>query len=155
MNTENNKAATNSGRHSIWLIIMRVALGIILVLKGIAFFENAAALQMMVQNPGMQLLRDNSAAIAFCITYTHLLGGIFIASGLFTRWVSLVQIPILIGAVVFEQNKSGMPFGNGDIYLALFVLLLLFVFLIKGSGSVSVDEYIRTYSKSEKKSTFP
>lgn len=155
MKTENNKPENNSGRQPFWLVILRVALGIILVLKGIAFFEDAAALQMMVENPGFQLLRDNSAAIAFFITYSHLLGGIFIASGLFTRWVSLVQIPILIGAVVFEQNKSGMHLGNGDLLLALFVLLLLFVFLIKGSGSVSADEYIRTYSKSEKKSTYP
>jgi hypothetical protein len=59
----------------------------------------------------------------------------------------LVQIPILIGAVVFILTKRG-NFSDTEPIFALVILLLLFFFLIEGSGPLSLDNYFK-YNKGE------
>jgi len=90
---------------------------------------------------------NNAETLAFIITYANLLGGFFIAVGLFTRWTCIIQIPILIGAVIFSYNRAGMSFSNTELVLSVITLILLIVFAIKGSGLLSADEYFRNYSK--------
>ena len=89
----------------------------------------------------------NAQAVAFIITYINLLGGFLIAVGLFTRWASAIQIPILIGAIFFVNVKEGMDVSNYELFLSIIVMILLIVFVIKGSGVISADEYFRNYYK--------
>lgn len=130
-----------------WLTIFRIALGLILCWKGISFIYDSSHLQAMMQSTGIGLFDNNAQTFAFIISYINLLGGLFIAVGLFTRWSALVQIPILIGAVVFVNIKAGMSFSNYELILSVIVLILLIVFVIKGSGVISADEYFRNYYK--------
>ena len=130
-----------------WLTLLRIALGLIILWKGISFFRYSSNLEAMLQSGGMDMFNNNAQTIAFIITYINLLGGVFIAVGLFTRWVCLVQIPIIIGAIIFVNAKAGMSFTNSELVLSIIVLLLLVVFFIKGSGVISADEYFRSYSK--------
>ena len=130
-----------------WLTLFRVALGIILFWKGISFIQDSSRLEAMVQSTGINMFGENARTVSFLISYINLLGGFFIAVGLFTRWVSLVQIPILIGAIVFVNLKAGMSLSNQELILSVLVLILLIVFVIKGSGVISADEYFRNYYK--------
>ena len=130
-----------------WLTLFRVALGIILFWKGISFIQDSSRLEAMVQSTGINMFGENARTVSFLISYINLLGGFFIAVGLFTRWVSLVQIPILIGAIVFVNLKAGMNLSNQELILSVLVLILLIVFVIKGSGVISADEYFRNYYK--------
>lgn len=138
-----NRAANQPG----WLTLFRIALGLIILWKGISFFRYSANLQAMLHSGGMDMFDNNAETIAFIITYINLLGGVFIAAGLFTRWICIIQIPIIIGAIAFVNSKAGMSFTNAELILSLIVLVLLIVFSIKGSGVISADEYFRSYNK--------
>ncbi len=130
-----------------WLTLFRVALGLIILWKGVVFFKDSVAVETMLKGGGLQILGNNSQTIAFIITYLNLLGGFFITVGLFTRWMCLLQIPIIIGAIFFVNSKIGMSFSNTELLLSVIVLVLLVVFTLKGSGVLSADEYFRSYTK--------
>lgn len=101
----------------------------------------------MVSQTGVNIFDNNAQALTFIITYVNLLGGLFIATGLFTRWASILQIPILIGAIIFVNSKAGMNFSNYELILSIIVLILFVVFFYKGSGALSADEFYRSYFK--------
>ncbi|MEP7253997.1 MAG: DoxX family protein [Ginsengibacter sp.] len=129
-----------------WLTIVRIALGFILFWKGITFIRDSAILQAMISQTGVGMVDNNSSVLAFIITYVNLLGGLFIAVGLFTKTSSIIQIPILIGAV-FLVNMRQSSHGAFELILSIIVLVLLLVFAFKGSGTLSADEYFRSYYK--------
>ena len=130
-----------------WLTILRVALGLILFWKGITFIRDSSDLQLLLQRMSIGVVDKNSQVIAFMITYVNLLGGLFITVGLFTKTSSIIQIPILIGAVFFVNTKNGLNQSTGELILSAIVLVLLILFAIKGSGVLSADEYFRSYYK--------
>lgn len=117
-----------------------------MLVKGFAFFKNSSQVQIMIQNQGLKIIDNNVTVIAFLITYLNLLGGIFIIAGLFTRWISLLQIPIIIGAIIFVNSEAGISFNNMELALSVVILLLLFLFVMKGSGPYSADEFFRSYT---------
>ncbi len=129
-----------------WLTIVRIALGFILFWKGINFIRDTSLLQSMIGQTGIGMFDKNSSVLAFIITYINLLGGLFIAVGLFTRTSSMIQMPILIGAVFLVNMKQA---GNSsfELVLSIIVLVLLVIFAYKGSGTLSADEYFRSYYK--------
>ena len=130
-----------------WLTILRVALGLILFWKGISFIRNSLSLQTMVRQTGIGILDKNAETISFIITYANLLGGFLIIVGLFTRWASIIQIPILIGAVFLVNAREEMNVSSIELILSGIVLILLVIFAIKGSGAISADEYFHNYYK--------
>lgn len=137
----------NESSQPKWLTVFRIALGLILFWKGISFIHDSSNLLELVRGTGIGILHRNAGIIAFIITYANLLGGFLIVVGLFTRWASVVQVPILIGAVFFVNAKAGMSVNNYELVLSFIVLILLIVFTIKGSGVISADEYFRNYYK--------
>ncbi len=130
-----------------WLTIVRIALGFILFWKGITFIRDSSDLNLMLQRTSISMIDSNAQWIAFLITYINLLGGLFIGVGLFTRTSSIVQIPILIGAIFFVNTGHGLEHGTGELILSIIVLILLILFVVKGSGAISADEYFRSYYK--------
>lgn len=121
--------------HPRWLVVVRVALGICLLVKGISFLVNTSTLEQLIHN---NLVANDNDWMIIGIAWAHLLGGFLIVIGLFTRYVALLNIPILVGAVIFI-NKQRDSFGDFELPFALIVLLLLILFLIEGGGPVSMD----------------
>lgn len=76
------------------------------------------------------------------IVFAHILGGIFLAMGVLTRFACLIQIPILLGALVMINWSQDMLRPYSQLMLTIVVLLLLIYFLIAGNGqwSISFDE---------------
>ena len=130
-----------------WLTLLRIILGIIILYKGFIFFKNSVLVESLLKNNSFQMIDKNSETIAFIITYINLLGGFFILIGLFTRWMCIIQIPILLGAIFFVQDMASASFTNTELLLSIAVLVLLILFAIKGSGALSADEYFRNYTK--------
>jgi putative oxidoreductase len=126
--------------HPRWLIVLRVALGICLFVKGISFVVNTTSLQSAIQN---SIFPTNSAFLIILITWAHLLGGFLIIAGLLTRWAVLLQIPILVGAVFFVNAQKGMFTSGSEFAFSLLLLLMLAFFLTEGGGPLSLDEYFR------------
>ena len=127
--------------HPRLLLLLRVALGIALISKGISFISDMVSLRALLAGSSFNFLPD---WIALVITSIHLLCGFLITIGLFTRLSSLIQIPILIGAVLVNAPGGFLKQGSELVY-SLLILVLLVFFLFEGGGELSLDDYIKTH----------
>jgi putative oxidoreductase len=125
-----------------WLTILRIALGIILIWKGIDFIRDISALELLIKQTGVSFFTENEDALALVVTILTLLCGFFIVVGFFTRIASIVQIPVVLVAIVFVNMKN-IDQNTFELVLTIVVLVLLILFAIKGSGALSADEYFR------------
>ena len=119
-----------------WIVILRVVLGVSLILKAINFFNHSSDFQKYFDTG----LLKNAGWLISVIPWIHLLGGILIVIGLFTRFASLVQIPILFGAVIFVNLKQG---GASDLPFSILILVLVIAFTFVGGGYLSMDDTYR------------
>jgi len=123
-----------SRHNTIGFDLVRIFMGVALFVRGIIFMQNPETLA--------ELAGDGSAAIASVQSYviwSHLIGGLMLILGLFTRVAALVQIPILANAVFFVHLEWGFAEPNQSLELAVLVLVLLAVLFIYGSGKLAVD----------------
>jgi uncharacterized membrane protein YphA (DoxX/SURF4 family) len=114
----------------------------VLILKAIFFISNAEILRNMI------LASRFAGAVGFFTAYVmfaHLFGGVFIIIGLFTRFAVLLQIPVLLGALFFIIPQQGLAQFGSDFILSLIVLFLLIYILLKGSGEISMDRYLKNH----------
>ena len=132
-----------------YLTIVRVALGVVLIWKGISFIRDTTALQLLIQQTGVDVFTRNAEALALVVTILTLLCGFFITVGLFTRLSAIVQIPILLVAIIFVNFKN-MEHSAFDLILTVVILILLIVFAMKGSSALSADEYFRRGAAEDK-----
>jgi uncharacterized membrane protein YphA (DoxX/SURF4 family) len=137
MNLINRIEFWGEHHHPRWMDIIRIALGIFLIYKGIDDLENMSLLlnQMSAQ------FAFGSFAYILAVHYAvlvHVLGGIFLTLGLFTRMASLIQIPVLIGAIIFVNASPQMLRPYSELFLSIIVLMLLIYFLIAGNGPWAV-----------------
>lgn len=140
------KDERESRNYPKWLTIFRIALGLILFWKGISFIKDTGLLGSRILNTGIGIFDNNLQTVAFVIAFINLLGGFFIAVGLFTRWACIVLIPILAGAVFLVNLEGGISITNSELVLSVIVLILLIIFTKKGSGILSADEFFRSYT---------
>ena len=129
-----------STTHPRLLLLLRAALGIALVSKGISFISDMMSLKALLES-SFGVLPD---WIALVITWIHLLCGFLITIGLFTRLSALIQIPILIGAVIINLSMGIFTPGS-ELLFSLLVLVLLVLFLFEGGGELSVEDYIKKH----------
>ncbi|HTQ63398.1 MAG TPA: DoxX family protein [Puia sp.] len=130
--------------HPKWLVVLRVALGLCLFIKGISFLNNTVVLDQLLAG---SIVSKSIDWMPLAISWAHLLGGFLIIIGLFTRWAVFLQIPILIGAVIFISAHKGLMTSGNELIFALVILLLLFFFLVEGSGPISLDNYFKKNPK--------
>jgi len=140
MDALKNIQAWSATHHPRWLVILRVALGLLLFAKGIEFIKNTSLLDRLLSNSP---LGSNSGWLQILIAWANLLGGFMLIVGLWTRLVSLLQVPILIGAIVFINTQKGGFGAESELALAFFALLLAIFFLIEGGGPLSLDTYFQ------------
>ena len=121
-------------------IVLRIGLGISLLIKGIQFIQNNSIIRNVFSE---SLILKNYLWMQTVIPWVNLWGGVFIIIGLFTRFAALIQIPIILGAIIFVQSKQGIYEGESNIYFSIILLLLLIVFSIQGAGKPSLDMALR------------
>ncbi|MCF8244150.1 MAG: DoxX family protein [Saprospiraceae bacterium] len=119
---------------SIAYSLTRIFLGIALLARGLFLLNNPGALT--------QLIDENTLYMWFSyITIAHIAGGLSLILGLFTRFGSLIQIPILATAVFVVHAEKGLMMGGQSLELAALVLFLLVIYFLFGSGTFSLDQY--------------
>ena len=133
--------------HPRWIDLLRIALGIILFLKGFLFIQDTESLVDLLKNSQFEWL---SFALAHYVAFAHLVGGVMVTIGLLTRLAIAFQIPILFGAVFFIHSKSGFLSVNPELPFALLVLVMLIFFFIYGSGPSSADQALINERQEEK-----
>jgi uncharacterized membrane protein YphA (DoxX/SURF4 family) len=121
-----------------FLDIFRIALGIFITYKGVTFITNMNHLESTLAGVNIWFA---GAALAHYVVFAHLLGGPLIVFGLFTRIVCAINLPVLIGAVIFVNYPKGfMSVGNHmELEMSLIVLVGLVVFMVFGAGRYSID----------------
>jgi putative oxidoreductase len=130
-----------NAHHPKILDIIRMLLGLLLVVKGVQFLNNAAYLRyLIIENKAIRQSPEIITALIFYTTYVHLVGGILIFLGLFTRIAAIFQLPIVFGAVFFVNILSS--YVNAELWLSILVLALLVLFIIIGSGPWSLDRLL-------------
>ncbi len=120
--------------HPKWIDTIRIALGIFLCYKGIDFLLHMSKLINLMSSGRTSF---NSFAFILAgqyVVFAHILGGIFLILGLFTRFACIIQIPILIGAVLFINTSPDMLQPYSELFISVAILLLLIYFLIVGNG---------------------
>jgi len=120
--------------HPKWLDIIRIALGIFLLLKGVEFLNNTGQVMLMLGN--LSFASWAALIVGHYIVFAHIFGGFFLVLGLLTRLACLIQIPILIAALIFSGQLL-QPFSQ--IAITVLILLLLIYFLIIGNGPWSFE----------------
>jgi len=120
-----------------WLDIFRIVLGIFITFKGIFFITHMNELEMTTSGINVYFA---GVVLAHYIVFAHILGGPLIIFGLFTRIVCLIQLPILIGAIVFVNMPKGfLSVPAAELWASILVLVGLIVFMIFGAGRYSLD----------------
>ena len=138
MSVISNMESWGNSHRPGFLDLFRIALGIFITYKGLQFITHMDELQSTTAGITTWFA---GAALAHYIIFAHILGGPLIIAGLFTRFVCLAQIPILIGAVFLVNAPTGhLGLGNRmELWVSLLVLTGLIVFVIFGAGRYSLD----------------
>ncbi|MFD1775028.1 DoxX family protein [Paenibacillus rhizophilus] len=117
-------------------ILMRVVLGVLFLAHGISKLQmglgNVAGWFESIGVPGF---------LAYVVAAVELIGGVMLILGLFTRYVSVVLIAVLVGAVFTAKLSAGL-LGNGqsagyELDLA-FILIALYL-AVAGRTGLSLD----------------
>ena len=137
MTTENNIKKWTLQNRSICIEVLRIYLGISLLLKGINFLINQdQTIEYLSLTPFSDFISYH------LIVFIHIVGGLMLALGLLTRLAALVQIPLLIGAIIFVHWSQ-------NVELVMLVLFLLCIFVIYGGGNFSIDYLITNKSNNK------
>lgn len=137
MATETKKAWWQDA--SIGLDLIRIYLGIGLMVRGGLFISQPEVLLDFLKRTHSWLL---PLALSQYVVAAHLCGGILLALGLGTRLAAAVQIPPLLGAVLFVHLHDGLLTGGQSLEFAALVLAMLSAFTVFGAGRVSLDSWI-------------
>jgi uncharacterized membrane protein YphA (DoxX/SURF4 family) len=134
------------GNHDLAWGCLRVYLGFALVLKGFMYISQPAELTALMVSSHVPLASFGLAKVA---ALAHVAGGLLLAFGVMTRVAAAIQIPNVIGAIVFVHAKEGLFSANQTLELALLVLFLLVLFAATGGGSWSTEWYFREHPEIE------
>src|SRR5436190_14054753 len=110
--------------HPKCLDISRIALGVFLCYKGVDFLRNTSSLisLMTLRSPFSSFV---IILLGHYVAFAHIIGGFFLAIGMFTRAACIIQIPILLGAIIFINiNATRDAFSP---YSELFLSIIVFL----------------------------
>jgi len=125
----------------IFLDLVRIYLGIGLFIKGLFFISHGDYLMKLVEDSGDLFIAP--ATIAHYVIPVHILGGLLLALGLLTRVATLVQLPVLLGAMFWVYLPRIMAVEpRQNLEFSALVLFLMILILIFGAGRWSVDHYL-------------
>jgi uncharacterized membrane protein YphA (DoxX/SURF4 family) len=133
METVNNWNRWANSHTNFAIDALRILFGVFIIYKGYFFLDQTDYLDNLfrsISGKGTYFIMVHYVAIC------HLFGGFFIVLGLLTRWCSVLQLPILLGAVLI--NFVG-EMNVGNLVQASIGLGLCSFFVYYGSGRHSVD----------------
>lgn len=116
--------------------ILRVSMG--------GLFLAHAGLKLFVFTPAGTAAYFNSLGLpgplAYLVIAAELLGGIALILGVYSRWVSLALIPILLGSIYVPHGAAGFFFSNegGGWEFPAFWAVTLIVQALLGGGAFAL-----------------
>lgn len=120
--------------------LIRIYLGIGLFARGILFLFDASTLVALLPEGAPAWLSESW--VHLFVAGFHMVGGLLITAGFWTRIAALSQVPILFGAVFLSLGS--LFSANQSLELSSLVLFMLLLVVICGSGNWSLDRLIGT-----------
>ena len=118
--------------------LIRIYLGIGLFARGILFLFDASTLVALLPEGAPAWLSESW--VHLFVAGFHMVGGLLITAGFWTRIAALSQVPILFGAVFLSLGS--LFSANQSLELSSLVLFMLLLVVICGSGDWSLDRLI-------------
>ena len=116
------------------MVVLRVALGVMLIWKGINFIRDTFVLEVLTGQIEENLFTTHEALLMLLPALLTLVGGLFIIAGLFTSIVALIQLPVFLIGTLFIH--AGYIERNGfELVLTALIPFLLLVFITKANDS--------------------
>lgn len=118
-------------------LLLRVSLGVMFLAHGL--------LKLLVFTPAGTAGFFGSLGLpgflAYVTIFAELAGGMALIAGLYTRWVSLALVPVLLGAVVLVHGSKGWLFSNdgGGWEFPVFWAVALIVQALLGNGIYALE----------------
>jgi len=132
--------------HDLAYSLIRIILGVALFVRGLILLSDPAAIS--------ELAGQNELYWWYSyITIIHIIAGLLLTLGLLTRIAALLQIPILVGAVFFIHMRQGLVTEGQSLELSALVLVLLIIYFLFGSGSLSLDKFFAKRKSTLKSAT--
>lgn len=124
--------------HSRHLVLdaIRVYLGAGLFFRGLVLLLTDTGLEQLTSGAAPSI---TTTGIALYVIVAHVVGGAFLTIGLYTRLASLLQLPVLGGAIVLVHWQDGLLSANQSLEFSVLVLFLLVLVLLFGGGQWSLD----------------
>lgn len=127
--------------------LLRIFLGVVLFSKGLEFIRYHQAVDDIITQSRL-LPFIPAHYILLYIVIGHLLCGILILIGIFTRLSCILLLPVLVGAFIItiqQQNQVLIPYS--DLWIVITVNVLLLFFLFEGAGSWSLYDNFRKHDE--------
>ena len=121
-------------------LILRIVLGIIFLYHGYdkVFVKGHTAITGFMASLGLPL----PSLMAFLVSYGELIGGILLILGVFTYWVTLMDIVIALVALFTVHFANGFSLANGGYEYILLILATSIALMISGPGKYSLDTHL-------------
>lgn len=131
---------TDERRAPAWIDLFRIIVGVYLFYKGYQFTVDFDSLTEGISSMDLVFM---TIPAAHYVHFSHLIGGILIAFGAYTRTCCALNIPILMGAVVFNYQMFPTAEDHMEIGVAIGILVALIGLFALGGGRFSLDELRR------------
>lgn len=114
-------------------LVLRVALGVLALAHGLlkVFVFTPAGTVGFFESLGLP------GALAYATIAIEVVGGLALIAGVFTRYVAITMVPVLIGSIVFAHWSAGWLFSNqgGGWEYPAFWAVALIVQALLGDGA--------------------
>lgn len=133
--------------HPKWLDFIRILLGLLLIIKGVAFIFNKEEIIRMLESSSTVMSEFVSFYIAHYVIVAFIVGGIAVAAGFIVRWAVLFQMPAVIGAIIMVDFHKELFALNSQLGYSIMFLVLMLFFLLYGSGNFSLDHWLMKWKE--------
>ena len=117
-------------------LLLRLILGVVYVMH--------AYLALVIRGPATTISDQIRYGVPFpeiatwYVILAHGLGGILLVLGIYTRWAALVNLPAMLGALVFVHLKKGFWAFDGGYEYVLVLLVATLAAAMIGGGALSL-----------------
>jgi putative oxidoreductase len=139
------KAGGTSATQPWGVLLLRLVIGAVYVMHGYLALALLGPHTLAGYIARMGYPSALGTVLAWYLIAAHLVGGVFIIIGLWTRWAALANIPPMASAVLLLHLPQGFfmkplsPTSVGGYEFSLTVLVATIALVFLGSGAVSID----------------
>jgi len=120
---------------NIVLFLARLAVAYGFTMPAIMKIEQMEATQAWFESIGIPFV----TLMAPLVSAIELAGIVLLTLGLFTRFISLLLMCVMAGAITFVHFEHGFSTAQNGFEIPLYYFLFLFIFATYGPGKYSID----------------